>query len=511
MLIYRYMMEVSWHNLSRKQVLKRLNSSAEGGLTAEEVRTRQEKFGPNKLPEDKRLSELKIFLEQFRSPLIYILAIAGIITFALGKLTDTLVIFIAVSINTLFGFWEENKVSRILAKLKKFSKTKAVVLRDGQKREIFQEELVPGDIIFLKAGDRIPADGRLIEAKNLRVSEAVLTGEWLPPTKTTKTLPLETPLADRDNLVYRGCLVESGEGKAVVFATGPETEIGKIAALIKKTKEEKTPLQKKLARFSKRIAVFIGIICVLIFVGGAAKGENLLLMFETAVAIAVGGIPEALPVVMTVILAVGMERILRKRGLIRRLASVETLGSTQIVCFDKTRTLTQGKMELAEILAEDQNLALKIAVLCNEAFVENPQDPPREWRVRGAPTDRALLKSGIEKGFLKPELESVSVEIARFPFDPTCKYQLSLREESGEFFLYISGAPERILERSKNKEGWAESLEKLTAQGLRVVGVGCKKVQSSTPKQSKLATGREFKMTNGEGSIAKSWSLGGCM
>ena len=465
-------MGVGWHNLPWKQVVKKLNSNEEKGLTAKEVKARQKRFGLNKLPPKKSLSSLKILLGQLQSPLIYILIIAGFVTSVLGKWADTAVILIAVSINALFGFWEESKVSKILERLKKFLRTKAIVLRSGQKRRVLQEELVPGDIIFLRAGDRVPADGRLITAENLKVSEAVLTGEWLPSSKTCKVLPPDTPLAERDNMVYQGCLVESGEGKAVVVATGQKTEIGKIATLIRESKEEKTPLQKKLAHFSQKIAVFIGITCLLIFAGGVVRGENPLIMFEAAVAIAVGGIPEALPVVMTVVLAIGMERILRKKGLVRRLASVETLGSTQIICFDKTKTLTQGKMELTEISATDRNLALKIAVLCNEAFVENPKDPPQKWKLRGSPTDKALVIAGAKNGFLKPELEEKSIELARLPFDSTYKYQLSLREENGELFLYISGAPERLLEMSKNKEGWKEKLEKLTAKGLRVVGVG---------------------------------------
>jgi len=478
--------KTTWHNLDSKEVVKVLSTDIGKGLSEKETKIRQEKFGKNLLLKEKPLSRLRIFLEQFQSLLIYILVTAGIVTFALGKQTDTIVIFIAVFVNALFGFWEENKVSKILEKLKRFLKTKAIVLRDGQKREIFQEELVPGDIIFLQAGDRIPADGRLIESKNLKISEAVLTGEWLPSTKTPKILPEDTPLADRDNMVYLGCLVEGGEGKAVVVATGSKTETGKIATLIRETEEEKTPLQRKLAYFSKRIAVFLGIVSILIFVGGILRGENLLIMFETAVAITVGGIPEALPVVMTVILAIGMERILKKRGLVRRLASVETLGSTQIICFDKTRTLTQGKMELAEVMAKDQNLALKIAVLCSEAFVENPQDPPRKWKLWGSPTGKALVKAGAEREFLKPKLEKRSIELARFPFNSTYKYQLSLRKENEETFLYICGAPERLLKKSKNKKGWEEDLEKLTAKGLRVVGVGFKKIKNQKSKIKNL-------------------------
>ena len=467
------MTQILWYNLSFEEVVKKLNSDPEKGLSEKEVKSRQEKFGKNLIPEQLPFSSLRLFLEQFKSPLIYILIIAGIVTLALKAWTDAIVIFLAIFINALFGFWQERKTSKILEKLKKVLKTKATVLREGQKMEIFQEELLPGDIIYLKAGDKVPADGRLIEAENLKISEAVLTGEWIPSQKTTKILPKETPLADRENMVYMGSLVEAGFGKAICTETGERTEAGKIALLVQKTKEEKTPLQRKLTGFGKIIGILIGVICFFIFVGGLLREGDPLEMFEASVAIAVGGTPEALPIMMTIILTVGMERILRKKGLVRKLSSVETLGSTQIICFDKTKTLTQGKMELAKIVSEDENLALKIAVLCNEGFIENPKDSKENWKIRGSPTDKALLKAGIERGLLKPELEKKSLE---------------------KYFLYVVGAPERILEKSLNKEGWLEKLESLTEKGLRVIGVGYKEISNlkfqGVPKSAKQVWGR---------------------
>jgi Ca2+-transporting ATPase len=468
--------KIFWHNLSWQEVVEKLNSDFEQGLSEEEVRARQKKFGKNLLPEKKPLSSLRLFFEQFRSPLIYILIGAGIVTLFLGKWTDSIVIFIAVAISALFGFWQEKKTSKVLEKLKKVLKTKATVLRGGQKKEILQEELLPGDIIFLKAGDKVPADGRLIEAENLKISEAVLTGEWLPAIKTNKVLPKETSLADRDNMVYLGSLVESGQAKAIVTETGIHTEAGRIAAMVEEVKEEKTPLQKKLTHFSKIIGVLIGAVVIFIFLGGIFRNGDWVEMFETAIAIAVGGIPEALPVVMVVILAIGMEKILKKGGLIRKLSSVETLGSAEIICFDKTKTLTQGRMELAGIESEDESTAAKIAVLISEAFIENPKDHPSEWEIHGSPTDQALLKVGTKKGLLKPELDKTSVEISRLPFDSANKYLLSLRKEGRDHLLYIGGAPERVLERSKNQAGWKEKLDKMTARGLRVIGVGYKRI-----------------------------------
>jgi len=477
---------INWHSLNLEEIARILRTDFEKGLALKEVKDRQEKFGKNLLPEEELPSSWRMFLEQFKSPLVYILIMAGLVSLILKEWTDAIVIFIAVFINGLCGFWEEKKTSKILEKLKKFLRPKAIVLRENQKKEILAENLVPGDIIFLKAGDRVPADGRLLECQNLRIDESILTGEWVPSQKITNTLPKETPLAERDNMVYSGCLVESGEGKAVVVAIGSKTEIGKIATLIKKTKEEKSPLQKKLSGFSRLVGVAIVMVCIFIFLGGILRGGNILKLFETSVAIAVGGIPEGLPVVMTVILAIGMERILRKKGLIRKLTSVETLGSARVICFDKTKTLTEGKMELAEILATDKKLAFKIAALCNEAFIEKPQNPPQDWKIIGTPTDRALIISALKYQILKPELEKKSEELAKLPFDPTLKFQLSLRKEGEKILLFISGAPERILERAKNKEGWSEKIEGLAKKGLRVIGVGYKEISDLKSEISNL-------------------------
>ncbi|MFQ6056697.1 MAG: HAD-IC family P-type ATPase, partial [Methanosarcinales archaeon] len=373
--------KIQWHSLSIKEVAKLLKTDVRRGLLEKEVKPRQKEFGLNKLPEEKPLSKLRIFFEQFKSPLIYILLIAGVVTLILQEYTDSIVIFLAVFINATFGFFEENKASKTLRTLKKILKVKTIVLRDGNKKEVLQEEIVPGDIIILNPGDKVPADGRLIETNNLKINEAILTGEWLPASKTTKSLPRNVPLTDRDNMVYMGTTIEDGQGKAIVTEIGKNTEMGKIATLIKVTKEEKTPLQKKLARFSKVIGILIGIICLFIFLGGAIKGLDLLVMFETSVAIAVGGIPEALPIVMVVVLSLGMERILKRKGLIRKLASVETLGSTSVICTDKTKTLTEGRMEIGEIITKNEKLTLEIATLTSEVFIENPQTSVENWIV----------------------------------------------------------------------------------------------------------------------------------
>jgi len=469
-----------WHNLSQEQVAEILRTDLEKGLTEKEVKRRQKKFGLNKLPEEKPLSRTKVFLSQFKSPLIYILVIAGVVTLILWEWTDTIVIFAAVFLNTIVGYLQEQKASNALRALKKVLRIRATVQREGKLKEVFQEDLVPGDIIILKTGEKVPADGRIIKSFNLRISEAALTGEWLAAEKNPGVLPEKTPLADRDNMVYMGTIVEDGEGKAVITETGQRTEIGKIAKLVREAKEEKTPYQKKLAHFSKLIAILVALVCFLIFFFGILEGGDFIEMFTTAVAVAVAAIPEGLPVAMTVILALGMQRILKRKGLVRKLVAAETLGSTSVIATDKTLTLTQGKMKVEKIVSRNKNLALKIATLCNEAFIENPQDPEIYWKIRGRPTDRALLLAGKEAGFNKYELEKELPKIDEIPFDTQNKFIATLHQTKNGKILFVSGAPEKIIELSKidkkTREKLNNELENLTAQGLRVIAVGYKKI-----------------------------------
>ncbi len=505
----------NWHSLSPEAVFRRIGAS-KNGLTKEEVKQRLKKFGLNKLPEEKRLTGVKIFLDQFKSPLIYILVIAGLVTLILQDWTDSVVIFAAVFLNAGIGFLQENKASKIFDKLRKLVKEKTIVIRNGHEKEINQVRLVLGDIIVLRPGDKVPADARLVEVSNLKVNEAALTGEWLAPEKFSKVLPEKTSLADRNNMVYMGTVVEDGKAKAVVVSTGAETEIGEIAISIRDVGEEKTPYQKKLARFSKIIAVVVGFICVGIFISGALTGKDALEMFITAVAVAVAAIPEGLPIAMTVILALGMERISKKKGLVRKLIATETLGSTQIICTDKTGTLTQAKMQVAgvftgtkELLSDggkyseriDKNgieshiLALKIATLCNDAFIENPEELMEKWIIKGRPTEKALFTAGIQAGLNKEEIEKDQPKIDELPFDPVYKYSAGVHQlNKNQDIIYILGAPEIILENSKHLEHdgkeqlitpkklkeLTKRYEDLDRKGLRVLAAGCKKIRKDS-------------------------------
>ncbi|MDD4358380.1 MAG: HAD-IC family P-type ATPase [Candidatus Pacebacteria bacterium] len=479
-------MEKLYHNISAASVIKILNSDVENGLSNKEIHKRKLGFGKNVLNEEKKYSNIRLFLSQFKSPLMYILVFAGIVTLFVHNYTDSVVILLAAIVNALFGYFEENKVSNVLRKLKNTLKIKTTVLREGVKKEIFEEDLVPGDIIFLKAGQKIPADGRLISANNLKTSESVLTGEWLSEEKNPNILPRETILADRKNMIYMGGLIENGTGKAIVTAISKKTEAGKIASLINDAKEIETPLQEKLHNFSKIISIVIGIGCFIIFLLGIfLRDLSWAEMFETSIAIAVGGIPEALPIVITMILVIGGERILRKQGLIRKLTSVETLGSTQIICFDKTKTLTEGKMKLNNIITQDGELAMEASIFCSDAYMDE------EGIIVGGGTGAAILEGALNNKFdIKKTLEIE--EIQNLPFNSINKYALSLRKEGNKKTLYICGAPEKILEKSKNASLWHEEIERLAEKGLRVIAVGCKEIKKTSKDLNKIAKNFNF-------------------
>jgi len=476
------LMNRMWHNLSWQEALQVLSSNLKQGLSDEEIKIRQKEFGKNNLPEEKPLSKLKIYLEQFRSPFVYILVFAGIVTLFLREYADTIVIWAAVFMDTTVGFIQENRTSNALKELKKVVKHEVEVLRNGNLRIINSEELVPGDIVILNPGDKIPADARIIESQDLKINEMVLTGEWFPTTKVSRSLSGQIHLMDRDNMVYMGCIVEAGKGKVVVVSTGSHTEIGKIAKMVKEAPERKTPYQKKLTNFSTLIGIGITFVCALIFFEGLIKGKEFVEMFTTSVAIAVSAIPEGLPVAITVILALGMQKVLKKKGLIRKLSSAETLGNTSIICTDKTGTLTKGKMKVSEIIG-DKSLVLKSAVLASEAFVENPDDIMEKWILRGRPTDRALLEVGIENGLINTKRKMEEDKLSEIPFNPINKFAASFYKESEEMRLYICGAPERILERSnltyKEKGKLEEKLKELTSKGQRVLATGCRIVEKS--------------------------------
>ena len=496
------MVAKKWHNLEIEEVVKILKTDIEQGLSEKEVKARQEKFGKNKLPEEKPRSRPHILFDQFKNPIIYILLAAGVATLGLRDYPDTIIIFGVVVLNTAIGFFQEYKTLKVLQALHKIVKIKAWVIRSGNEKEVDQEMLVPGDIFLLKAGDKVPADGRLLKVHNLKINESALTGEWIAAKKKSDVFPEETPLADRDNMVYMATIVEDGWARVVVTEIGEKTEIGKIATLVKEVKEEKTPYQKKVSNFSKILGLVILFLCFLIFVFGIATGKEIREMLITSIAIAVAAIPEGLPAAVTVTFAFGMQAILKRKGLVRKMVATETLGSTSIIATDKTGTLTEAKMQVDKIYPEENNiLALKIGALCSEAFIENPDEPLEKWLVRGRPTEKALLMAGIQAGLNKRESEKKEPKIDELPFGPVYKYSASLHkiaEDKG--ILYVLGAPEIILGTSKfidlkgREEKFSEreikklkeKVEELAVKGQRVLATAYKTLRITNQTELRI-------------------------
>ncbi len=491
-----------WHNLSISETTQVFDVDLGKGLSEEQVKVNQKRFGFNQLPEKKPLSQVQIFLDQFKNVLIYILMISGIVTLILKEWADMIIIFFAIILSTIVGYVQEKKASNALKELKKVLMIDAVCIRNGKEKQVLQKDLVPGDIIILKPGDKVPADARIIKSSNLRINEASLTGEWLTATKHPRVLKEKTSVADRENMVYMGTIVEEGEGIAIIIATGLNTEIGKVALLIRETKEEKTPYQKKLAHFSGIMGIIISFICFFIFLEGLIRGKGFIEMFTTSIAVAVAAIPEGLPVAMTVILALGMQRILKKKGLVRKLSAAETLGSTSVICTDKTLTLTQGKMQVSEIRANDKKFCSIISILCNEAFIENPEAPQKSWQLRGNPTGKGLILGGSKIGLSKSELEKKFPQIDEVPFNSQDKFLVTLHQSKNENLLLLAGAPEKLMDLSstiqikKDKKTvlnpaellkLKQELEELTSKGLRVIAFAYKNVKKEEIQKKDLA------------------------
>ncbi len=463
-------MQIEWHTKTIASTLEALNST-ERGLSKEEAIHRLKKFGANVLPEEKLTNPAVIFLRQFQSILVYIILAAMVISFFLGHHNDAFFIIIVLLINATVGTIQEYKAEQTLAFLKRAVDLRARVIRDGHELEVSATELVAGDIITLQAGDKVPADGRLVEAEGLEMNEAALTGESLSVEKNSQeTWAADTPLAERNNMVFTGTLVDRGEATVVVVATGLRTEMGKIAASLKEVEKPATPLQKKLAQTSRLIGIGILIVIAILVFLGYLRGDPFADIFVTSLALAVSAIPESLPIVVTVILAVGMRRLLAQKALVKRLNVVETLGSTTVICTDKTGTLTYGDMQVSHILTGGRDLlfdgkrlngdfdhngveshitALKVTLLTTNAFVENPHEELEKWVVRGRPTERALYLAALQAGLEKERVEKDLPLIEELPFDPTLKISGSLRRKSDdEAVLYVLGAPETIIANS---------------------------------------------------------------
>jgi len=482
-----------WHTLSVEEAALALDVDFVRGLAAAEAGARLQRHGPNALPEAKRRPAWRIFLDQFADFMILVLLAAAVITGVIGDPEDTIAIAVIILLNAVIGFIQEYRAEKAMAALKKLAAATTRVRRDGQVLEIPTEALVPGDLVLLEAGNLVPADLRLLEAARLKMMEAALTGESHAVDKTAEPLPgRELPLPDRHNMAYKGTVVSYGRGAGVVVATGLATELGKIATLLAGAEEVKTPLQKRLARFGSRLAVAVLAICVIIFVAGILRGEAAVLMFLTAVSLAVAAIPEALPAVVTISLALGAYRMVKQHALIRRLPAVETLGSITIICSDKTGTLTQNRMHAEAFYADGVyqpppgeptqpwTRFYRALALCNDAGYTKTGHPS------GDPTEVALLEAAERAGTNKAELERQQPRVAELPFDSERKLMTTLHRDGDGVTAYCKGAPEALLARcTKQLTGAGEVLlqsatllaiaDAMASEGLRVLAVACRR------------------------------------
>lgn len=467
-----------------EEALGLLESSA-AGLAEAEAQKRRQLFGPNEIQDWRSLAKIKIVLNQLKSPLILILVFAGVLTFFLKEWVNTAVIFAAVLVNTFLGFFQENKAENALALLKNYIRFRSRVRRGGEEREIDAIELVPGDVIKILQGDRVPADARLFFVKDFEVDESILTGESLPVEKDLGPQAAATALADRKSMIFSGTLAVSGFAEAVVTATDNNTEFGKIAKLVEKGREA-TPLQRSLSRFSAKAGLFLGVLVAALFGLGVYFGYGLLEMFLIAVAVAVSAVPESLPVALTVILAVGVERLAKRKGVVRKLLAAETLGSTSLILTDKTGTLTQARMELTSVLPHgglsqtSEGDLLREALINTDVVVENPKDSPENWRLVGRAVETALVKGAAVRGVkIFDVLRDVRI-LDRIPFSSEHKFSAAVFSDHRGTRLAVLGAPEIILRRTGlSREDQGELLKKideLALAGERVLGVAFGKI-----------------------------------
>jgi magnesium-transporting ATPase (P-type) len=507
-----------WHALSVVETLAALRADAAQGFSAAQVVRGLERFGPNALPEPKQLSRIAVFLRQFKSPLIYLLFAAAGVALALGHRSDAVVIFVVVTLNAVIGAFQEGRAERSLQALRKLVRNRARVIRNGGQCVVDASEIVPGDLLVLDAGDAVAADARLVEGAALQVAEAALTGESLPVAKDTGPVPADTPLADRHSLVFAGTHVTGGRARAIVVATGLRTEIGRIATLAKAAKQPRTPLERRVAQFGRAL-IFVAVPLFVLIVGiGLAQGIAFEEILMVGISQLVGVIPEGLPVAMTIALAVGVQRMARRKASVRRLSAVETLGSTTIICSDKTGTLTRNEMTVTDIhlpdarsftvtgvgyapegriLEQERELdsprdaalreLLEAIVLCNDAQLHGPREIEPRWKPIGDPTEVALITLALKGGLEPSQVRERAPRRAELPFDPAAKLMATQHQDARGPRVIVKGAPEVVLalchavRRGAADEVLDESARRALSRvadamgerALRVLAVGC--------------------------------------
>lgn len=500
-----------YHDLFVDHLFKQFETG-KAGLSQEDAAARLDIFGKNILPKGKSLTALVLFFRQFRNPLCYILLFSIMLSLYMEHYSDSIIIGLVVLVSGIVGFIQEYKANKALSELNSMITYQARVLRGGVLVVIDQSEIVPGDVIDMCPGDVVPADARLILTRDLKVSEAVLTGEPIPSKKFTEVLPLETSLADRDNMVFQGTYVSEGTGRAVVVATGENTEMGKIASLLKDTDDVITPLQKQISNFGKWLSFFLVIANVAIFMIGIFLGRPFFEMFMISVAVVVSAVPEGLAPAMSIMLALGMQKLIKKKGLVRKIISAETLGSVSVICTDKTGTLTEGEMSVEGIITDTQvieiskrhigqhldhsaELAMKICVISNNAVIDSKEVANGDICVLGNTTDKSMLIAGSYYDFKREELELKEERLYELPFSSEAKMMATLhRSGTSQNTIYVKGAPERILPlvgrilRGNDEHVFDNDradainglIADLTGQGQRVVAVAYKRTDKNT-------------------------------
>lgn len=491
------------HATTIEEATALLNSDTEKGLTIEKAKERLKRFGLNTIEEARAISPFKILINQFKSPIVFLLLFAAGMSFGFKEWLDGIAILLVIIINAAIGFYMEFKAQKSVEALKKLSSIPAKVLRGGKLMQINAEEIVPGDIVFTEAGDMIPADGRIYKSTQLLIDESALTGESVPVEKKDAVLTEATILGDRTNMAFKATHVSKGNAYILVGATGMKTELGKIANLVHSSKQAATPLEKKLEEFSKKLIKITIVLVVIIFIIGLINGEEIIGMLQTAVALAVAAIPEGLPIVATMTLAQGMLKMSRYNVIVKKLSAVETLGGTNVICTDKTGTLTQNKMEVVfvEIVAgtwkkdvpfagnkEQLELISKCAVLCNTADI---QKSGKETKEIGDPLEIALLKFSKDKGEDIDKVRKDFLKKDEEPFSSETKIMSTLHEHDGKYYVFAKGAPEELLLKctqiyednevamdKTKREQWLSTAEKFSASGHRMIAMAYRKTDS---------------------------------
>ena len=477
-----------WETFRKEEVLRKLKTDRKRGLSLNEIKERQLKYGKNKIKDKPKESFIIKFIKQFNDFMIIILIIASILSAAISffqgenDYIDSIIIIAIVILNALMGVIQESKAEKSIEALQQMTPPKAKVVRDGVTNEINAEDLVPGDIVILEAGNYVPADGRIIESFNLKIEESSLTGETEPVLKDAeKICKKDIPLGDMNNMAFMASIVVNGHGKAIVTETGMDTKVGKIANMMIENEAPETPIQKKLGQVGKILGIVCLAICLIIFMIGLIKNIDPIEMFMTSVGLAVAAIPEGLPAIVTIMLSIGVTKMAKKNSIIRKLPAVETLGSSSVICSDKTGTLTQNKMKVVEINSNQPNFAIELATMCTDCDILNENG---KLEVNGEPTEVALVNKALENGKDKRDLYYQMPRINEIPFDSNRKMMTTIHKIGNKYRIITKGAPDVLLEKCKKQisnnmqndiieRSYIQRLNlKMAEKALRVIAVG---------------------------------------